>query len=391
MLTDAQVKSAKPREKTYMMRDDRGLYLRVDTAGRKYWILRYWENKKEHQLSLGAYPDISLKDARLSRDEIQTARTKGQSPTLKKAEAPQLFSEAADEWLNVRMKDKTESYIRTIRFHLNKYILPALGAWPLKEITSGNILRLCRDVEDTGHDETAKRVKTIVGQIYRFAIAAGWTDSDPTSALLGTLRPRNNKNYATLTNPSEIAILMRAMKSYPYTVMRCAMLFSVYTAARPGEVRAAEWSEFSGETWYIPAGKMKMKRRHVVPMSSQVKAILEVLRPITGNNRWLFPSPRNNGHCMSENGVRVALRTIGFTKEQITPHGFRAMFSTVANEHGWNYDVIERQLAHVEANSVRRAYNHAEYMPERVKLMQWWADYLDGLSVDAKDESGLPF
>ena len=173
---------------------------------------------------------------------------------------------------------------------------------------------------------------------------------------------------------------MRAMKAYPYTVMRCAMLFSVYTFARPGEVRAAEWSEIKGDVWDIPAGKMKMKRRHIVPLSSQVKAVLEELRPITGKGRWLFPSPRNDGHCMSENGVRVALRTIGFTKEQITPHGFRAMFSTIANEHGINRDVIERQLAHVEGNSVRGAYNHAEYMPERVRLMQWWADYLDVLS-----------
>ena len=380
MLTELQVKNANPRNGSYMVRDDKGLYLRVDPSGRKYWILRYWENNKEHKLSLGPYPDLSLKDARLKRDEIQTTRAKGESPLRKNIEVPQTFWEIAEEWLTVRMKDKAEGYLRTIRFRLNKYILPALGAWPLKEITSRHILQVCRNIEDTGHDETAKRVKTVIGQIYRYAIAAGYTDSDPTSALLGALRPRNNKHYATLTNPSEIAILMRAMKAYPYTVMRCAMLFSVYTFARPGEVRAAEWTEFNDDVWDIPAGKMKMKRRHIVPLSSQVKAILEELRPITGKGRWLFPTPRNNGHCMSENGVRVALRTIGFTKEQITPHGFRAMFSTIANEHGINRDVIERQLAHVEENSVRGAYNHAEYMPERIKLMQWWADYLDSLS-----------
>ena len=379
MLTELQVKGAKPKEKTYMIRDDRGLYLRVDTFGRKYWILRYWEQKKEHQISLGPYPDLSLKDARIKRDEIQTARAKGQSPSRKTVQAPQTFSQTANEWLTVRMKDKAENYLRTIRFRLNKYILPALGDWPLKEITSGNILQVCRHIESTGHDETAKRVKTVIGQIFRYAIAAGYTDTDPTAALLGALRPRNNKHYATLTNPDEIAILMRAMKAYPYTVMRCAMLFSVYTFARPGEVRAAEWSEIHDDVWDIPAGKMKMKRRHIVPLSSQVKAVLDELRPITGKGRWLFPTPRNNGHCMSENGVRVALRTIGFTKEQITPHGFRAMFSTIANEHGINRDVIERQLAHVEENSVRGAYNHAEYMQERIKLMQWWADYLDGL------------
>ena len=378
MLTELQVKAAKPKEKPYMLRDDRGLYLRIDPSGRKYWILRYWENGKEHKLSLSPYPDLSLKDARMKRDEIHTARAKGQSPLQKSI--PQNFTQVTREWLKIRMSDKDEMYIRTIHFRLNKYILPAIGALPLKEITSANILRICRAIEDAGHDETAKRVKTIIGQVYRFAIAAGYTDSDPTSALLGALKPKSCRHFATLTNPSDVAILMKAIKAYPYTVMRCAMLFSVYTAARPGEVRYAEWSEIKPDMWDIPAEKMKMKRRHIVPLSVQVKAILEELRPLTGASRWLFPSPRNDGHCMSENGVRVALRTIGFTKEQITPHGFRAMFSTIANEHGLNRDVIERQLAHVEGNSVRGAYNHAEYMPERVKLMQWWADYLDGLS-----------
>ena len=380
MLTELQVKNSKPHNNSYMIRDDKGLYLRIDPSGRKYWILRYWENNKEHKLSLGPYPDLSLKYARIKRDEIQTARAKGESPSRKVADMSQTLSQTASEWLTVRMKDRDEDYLQTIRFRLNKYVLPVLGTLPLTKITSGHILQICRSIEATGHDETAKRVKAVIGQIYRYAIAAGYTDSDPTSALLGALRPRNNKHYATITNPADIAILMRAMKAYPYTVMRCAMLFSVYTFARPGEVRAAEWSEITGDFWDIPAGKMKMKRRHIVPLSVQVKAILDELRPITGNGRWLFPTPRNNGHCMSENGVRVALRTIGFTKEQITPHGFRAMFSTIANEHGINRDVIERQLAHVEENSVRGAYNHAEYLPERIKLMQWWADYLDGLT-----------
>ena len=379
MLTELQVKNTKPKEKPYMLRDDRGLYLRIDPSGRKYWILRYWEQKKEHQLSLGPYPDLSLKDARLKRDEIQSNRAKGKSPSLKSANIPQTFSDAAREWLKVRMKDKAEGYLKTIYYRLNKYILPMLGDFPMKDITSGNILHICRRVEDAGHNETAKRVKTIIGQVFRFAIAAGYTDSDPTSALLGALKPKLNRHFATLTNPIDVAILMRAIKAYPYTVMRCALLFSVYTAARPGEIRSAEWTEIHNDTWDIPAEKMKMKRRHIVPLSTQARAILDELRPITGASKWLFPSPRNDGRCMSDNGVRSALRAMGFTKEQITPHGFRAMFSTIANEHGINRDVIERQLAHVEGNTVRGAYNHAEYLPERVRLMQWWSDYLDSL------------
>ena len=380
MLTELQVKNAKPKDKRYMMRDDKGLYLRVDTSGNKYWILRYWEQKKERQISLGPYPDFSLKDARLKRDEIQTARAKGQSPLSTVGRTPQMFAEVVAEWLKVRMADRTESYVRTVRLRLNKYILPEIGTTSLKQVTSADVLKICRNIENMGHDETARRVKTLIGQVYSFAIAAGYAESDPTAALHRALKPQSRKHYATFTDSADIAMLMRAIRAYPYTIMRCAMLFSVYTFARPGEVRSAEWSEIKGDVWDIPAGKMKMKRRHIVPLSSQVKAVLEELRPITGNGRWLFPSPRNDGRCMSDNGVRMALRSMGFTKEQITPHGFRAMFSTIANEHGINRDVIERQLAHVEGNTVRGAYNHAEYMPERVKLMQWWADYLDGLT-----------
>ncbi|MBR1487032.1 MAG: tyrosine-type recombinase/integrase [Synergistaceae bacterium] len=380
MLTEFEVKNAKPRNVSYMIRDEHGLYLRVDPSGCKYWILRYWENKKEHKKSLGPYPELSLKEARKKSAVLRSARAKGENISARSEKTPQIFSEVPAEWLKIRMRGKAENYLLTIHFRLNKYILPEIGGMSLNEIEAPDILRLCRKIEASGHAETARRVRTVIGQIFRFAIASGWTKYDPTAALLGALSPRRNKNYATLTDPREISILIKAMKAYPYTLIRCAMLFSIYTAARPGEIRAAEWSEIKDDVWDIPAEKMKMKRRHIVPLSKQAKKILEELRPLTGKGRWLFPTPRNNGKCMSENGVRVALRTIGFTKEQITPHGFRAMFSTIANEHGWNRDVIERQLAHVEENSVRGAYNHAEYMPERIKIMQWWADWLDNLS-----------
>lgn len=380
MLTELQVKNAKPKEKYYMLRDDRGLNLRVDPSGRKYWILRYWENKKEHQLSLGPYPELSLKDARLRRDEIQTQRAKGESPSRKSDKKPETFSDVTNEWLKIRMSDKAESYMRMVRLRIKKHVLPFICKRPIGEITPKDVLQICRRIEDDGHEETARRVKTIIGQVFRFAVASDLVNFDPTYALNGALKPLHREHYATLTNPDDIVILMKAIKAYPYTIMRCALLFSVYTFARPGEVRSAEWSEIKNDVWDIPAEKMKMKRRHIVPLLKQVKEIIEELRSITGNGRYLFPSPRNNGNCMSDNGVRIALRVMGFTKEQITPHGFRAMFSTIANEHGINRDVIERQLAHVENNTVRGAYNHAEYMPERIKLMQWWADYLDDLS-----------
>ncbi|MCR4818058.1 MAG: tyrosine-type recombinase/integrase [Fretibacterium sp.] len=379
MLTELQVKNAKPREKTYRLPDSRGLYLRVIPSGGKYWVLRYWEDGKEHMKGLGAYPDITLRDARIMRDEIQMGRSKGVSPVSPVGVSPVLFGDTVKEWMKIRMEGKAETYRRTILFRLNKYVLPALGTMKLADITSAKVLELCRSVEDRGHAETAKRVRVIVGQVFRFAIASGWAENDPTSALRGALRPKTVQHYATMDQPEEIALLMRAVAAYPYTVMRCAVLFSIYTFARPGEVRSAEWSEIRGDLWDIPAGKMKMKRRHLVPLSTQAQAVLDELRPITGKGRFLFPSPRNDGRCMSENGVRVALRAMGFGKDQITPHGFRSMLSTIANENGWNRDVIERQLAHVETNAVRGAYNHAEYLPERRRLMQWWGDYLDGL------------
>lgn len=378
MITELSVKSAKPREKAYRLRDDRGLYLRVDPSGRKYWILRYWEQGKERQLSLGPYPDLSLKEAREKRDLIQNARARGESPQPKAAAAasPSLRS-VTEEWLKVRMSAKAPEYLRVIRIRLKKYLLPALGSRPIDQITSADVLRLCRRIENMGHIDTAHRVKVLAGQIFRYAIATGRADGDPTSALANALTPQNVRHFATLTDPSAIGRLYAVMKAYPFPVMRAAMLFSILTFARPGEVRQAEWKEIKDGLWDIPAEKMKMKRRHLVPLSSQARKVLDGLREVTGEGRYLFPSPRGGGKCLSPDGVRVTLRSLGFSRDDVTPHGFRAMASTILNEHGFNRDVIERQLAHVEKDSVRRAYNHAEYLEERVRLMQWWGDWLE--------------
>ena len=360
MITELQVKSAKPKDKPYMIRDDRGLYLRVDPSGRKYWILRTWTAGKERKASLGPYPALGLKDARTRRDEIHAARARGEDPFQKTPKRAETFAQVVDEWLSVKMAAKAPSYRRVIELRLARYILPALGDARLDEITPGNVLRLCRRIEDGGHIETALRVKVIIGQVFQFAIASDLTDIDPTASLKGALRSATPRHFATLTDPEQIGKLVRAMREYPYPIVRAAMLFSILTCARPGEVRAAEWSEIRENLWDIPAGKMKMKRRHLVPLSRQAQGVLEGLRPFTGEGRWLFPSPRNDGRCMSENGVRVALRSLGFGKETIVPHGFRAMASTILNENQWNRDVIERQLAHAQSG-VRGAYNHAEY------------------------------
>lgn len=378
MITDLFVKGAKPRQKSYMVRDDRGLYLRVDPSGRKYWILRYWEAGKEHQKSLGTYPDVGLKDARVRRDEIQAARGRGESPTATPA-TRRTFQDMAEEWMRVRMAERTETHLRTIRLRLAKYVLPAIGGRRMGDITAGEVLRVCRRAEGLGHPETARRLKIIVGQVFRYAVAAGEVENDPTVALAGALACPREKHYPTLSKPEEIALLVRAIYAYPYTVLRTAMLFSLYTVARPGEVRAAEWSEVDADRgeWRIPAEKMKARRPHIVPLVRQAQQLLGELRPFTGTGRWLFPSARNDGRCMSENGVRVALRSMGYGKEILVPHGFRSMFSTWANEREENPDVIEAALAHQSKNQVRAAYNRAEYLDQRRELLQTWADWLE--------------
>ena len=278
-----------------------------------------------------------------------------------------------------RMTDKKSSYLRTIRLHLNKYILPELKDTPINEITSGTVLKLCRNIEARGTIETAARVKVIIGQIFRYAIATDRIDNDPTTALKGALETHRPKHMAALTKPSDIAMLMKNINAYPHAIVRCALKFSALTFCRPGEIRHAEWSEidFEAHEWRIPSEKMKMKRVHIVPLATQTIELLRFLQQLTGKSKWLFPSARLDGRPMSENTVRVALRSMGYSNDDMTAHGFRGMASTRLNEIGWPPDVIERQLAHSERNAVRAAYNHAEYLDERRKMMQAWADYLE--------------
>lgn len=373
-----------------MIRDDRGLYLRVDPNGRKYWILRYWEQGKEHQISLGPYPLIGLKDARVKRDEIQIERLKGNSPQTKRQRQEQKaqrqaqsFAHIVQEWEKVRLEGRTPGYIRSIRYKLTNYILPALKDRIISDITAQDVLRLCRQIEAEGHATTAQRVKNIIGQVFKFAVASGVADVDPTAFLRGALKPMSVRHYATLTDPDEIRGLVSAIHEYPYVVMRSALMFSVLTFARPGEVRKAEWAEIKGDLWDIPAERMKMRRRHLVPLSTQAQELLSELRTYTGTGRYLFPSSRGRG-CVGGSSVMLALRNLGYTKDQITLHGFRAMASTILNENGWNRDVIERQLAHVQGG-VRASYNHAEYLDQRRQMMQWWGDWLYQSSSEAME------
>lgn len=376
-LTDIYVKHLQARDKKFSVSDGRGLILEIRPNGQKYWIIRVWIDGKEKRKHIGGYPEMSIKEARLkaveARSQLFTPETKREKIT---------FREIASEWLEKRMTDKRPSYLRVLNLRLNKYILPELKDIAMNEITSGTVLKLCRKLEARGVIETAARVKVIIGQIFRYAIATDRAENDPTVGLKGALATRTPKHMATLTKPSDIAILMKNINAYPHAVVRCALKFSALTFCRPGEIRHAEWSEidFENREWRIPAEKMKMKRVHIVPLATQAIEVLRFVQQLTGKSKWIFPSARMDGRPMSENTVRVALRSMGYSNEQMTAHGFRGMASTRLNEMGWSPDVIERQLAHSERNQIRAAYNHAEYLSERRKMMQVWADYLESLA-----------
>lgn len=378
-LTELEIKQAKPKEKRYCLSDGRGLLLDIKTTGTKTWVVRCYLDGKEIRKTIGEYPKLSLKDAR----EI-AAKTKGKVQ-YGETEEGVLFADIANEWIENRLKPgMSQGHIDKTVMRINNHIIPKLGKMRIEEIEPITILDICRKIESAGTIETAHRVKQIVSQIFRYAIATQRGKIDPTISLQGALKPiRKDNHYPTLIKKDEIAVLMKNISSYPQKVTRLALLFSAFTFCRPGEIRQAEWEEinWNEHEWRIPTEKMKMRRQHIVPLTLQTMGLLEELRPLTERfGKWLFPSARLDGRPMSDNTVRCALRTLGYSNDDFTAHSFRSMASTVLNENGFPPDVIERQLAHAERNTIRAAYNHAEYLPERRKMMQWWADWLDGLA-----------
>ncbi|MDP1845501.1 MAG: site-specific integrase, partial [Candidatus Moranbacteria bacterium] len=293
----------------------------------------------------------------------------------------------AREWFKKMSTVWVPRHAETIIRRLESYVFPQLGQRPINEVTAPELLAMLRKLEAQGTVETAHRVKQICGQVFRYAIATGRTDRDPAADLRGALTPAKPKRMASITDPKGAAGLLRAIDGYHGSfVTACALKLAPLVFVRPGELRQAEWSEIDLEAaeWRIPADKMKMKSPHIVPLSRQAIDILREIHQLTGNGKYVFPSLRTGSRPMSNNTVNAALRRMGFSKEEMTGHGFRSMASTLLNEQGWNRDAIERQLAHAERNKVRAAYNYAEFLPERRKMMQAWADYLDDLKAGAK-------
>ncbi|WP_026836362.1 tyrosine-type recombinase/integrase [Limisalsivibrio acetivorans] len=391
-LTDTAIKKAKfdPAKKKTTISDEKGMYLQVMENGSKYFRLDYRFAGKRKTLALGVYPQTTLKEAREKRDQAKKQISEGIDPVqykkfLKKTsleETENSFEAVAAEWYSkYKPKWSTDHASKKWR-RLELYVLPYIGKMPIKQITSKDLLEVLRNIEKRGITETAHRTKSVCSEVFRYAIATDRTENDPSVALKGALSPKSPKNMATITRPTDVGELLRAISGYQgsYTV-HCALKLTPYVFLRPGELRQGEWSEIDLENavWKIPAEKMKMNRPHIIPLSRQAIEILKGLYPVTSQWRYIFPSQRSKERPMSNATITAALRRLDYSKEEMSAHGFRAMASTLLHENGWRSDIIEMQLAHAERNKVKAAYNYAQHLDERARMMQWWADYLDKL------------
>ena len=390
-LTELEIRAAKPRGKPYKLYDEMGLFLLVKPSGSRLWRFKYAYAGVEKLLSLGAYPVVPLKRARAKRDDARRLIADAVDPSAKrKAEKiarADTFAAVAEEWLETKRKALTESTWARDRDQLVKLVGPYLGNRPITEIEAPELLAILKRLEKRGVCDTAHRVRAVCGRVFRYAIATGRAKRDVSADLKGALAPKGTQSYAAITDPAKVGQLMRAIAGYDgQRATHAALRLAPYVFVRPGELRSAAWTEFDleGAEWRIPAERMKMGETHIVPLSRQALAILQDLKPFTGAGRYVFPAIGPQLRPLSENTLGAALRRIGYSSDEMTAHGFRSMASTLLNEQGWNPDLIELQLAHKERNKVRAAYNRAQRLAERRKMMQAWADYLDALRSGGK-------
>ena len=376
MLTNAQIKAAKPKEKQYELTDAFGLFLLVKPNGSKLWRVRTVKEGKRKVVSAGKYPDISLKDAREMRDQLK-------KEAAEKQESGMSFQEIAIEWHTKQSNTWTEKHSKTVIQRLEKNVFPFLGHIGINDISPKMILDVLKKIEERGKFETAHRVRSIIGQVYRYGIPHEYCERDITQDLRGALTPVKVKHLASITDPVQIGILLKAIDQYQGTIPTLyGLKIMPHVFVRSYAFRYAEWTEFDFEAklWRIPGDKMKKKEPLLVPLSHQVISMLRELEEYTGSNQYLFVGSASN-KPISDATLRNALIRLGYSRDEITIHGFRHMASTRLNEMGYNPDWIERQLAHTEGDKVRAAYNHAEYLPQRTQMMQDWSDYLDKLKL----------
>lgn len=396
-LSDPQIKKAKPADKPYKLADEKGLYLLVNAAG-KYWRMDYRYGGKRKTLALGVYPDVGLARAREKRDEARKRLADGIDPgELRKATKTQQAENAANsfetiarEWYAKAYAGKVESTREKTMTRLEQDVFPMIGAKPISVITARDVRAVVERIEQRGALDIAKRAFNYIGRTLRYADSRGLVVRDVSASIdLGLiLTNRETKHHAALTDPVAVGGLMRAIDGFTGSFMTVSALkLSALTFVRPGEIRHAEWTEIDldGAIWSIPGRKMKMDIDHIVPLSAQAVAILREIHAVTGRGLYVLPSERGESRPMSENTINAALRRMGYTKEEMTAHGFRAMARTMLDEVlGFRPDFIEHQLAHAVKDPNGRAYNRTAHLLERSKMMQVWADYLDKLKVGAK-------
>ena len=395
-LSDIQVKGAKPKDRDYKLNDGFGLYLLITPTGGKLWRFDYRHDAKRKTMAFGAYPAITLADARKRREDAKKLLANGIDPgEVKKAQkaatvadTENSFEVVAREWHGKFSSQWSPGHAKTTMDRLERDVFPWIGNMLVANVKPVDLLAVLRRIEGRGALETAHRVRTICGQVLRYAVATGRAERDSAADLRGALPPVREKHHAALTDPKEVADLLRAIDGFKGTFhVKCALKLAPMLFVRPGELRQMEWKELDLEAaqWNIPAEKMKMKQAHIVPLCKQAVAILKELHPLTGFGRYVFPCHRAPLRPMSNNAINAALRRMGYTSDDQTGHGFRAMARTILDEVlQVRPDYIEHQLAHAVRDPNGRAYNRTAHLAERRKMMQLWADYLDGLKEGAK-------
>lgn len=397
-LTDVAIRSAKPREKPYKLSDAAGLFLLVQPSGGKLWRLKYRIDGREKKLGFGTYPDVGLGEARKRRDEAREMIAAGKDPSREKQrakvrarlDAGNTFTAIAHEYCAKRKRDGEKAWAPATATR-SEYLLSLLngtiGRLAINEIEPADVLGAIRKIESKGNLESARRTLQLASSVFRYAVATARLASDPTRDLRGALTAPTVTHYGAVTDAGRVGELLRAIDGYEgQGFVKAAMQLAPHVFVRPGELRHAEWSEIDleGALWIIPADKMKMRKPHHVPLSRQAIAQLRSMHEVTGPTGYVFPSIRTRTRPMSDNTINAALRRMGYASDEMTAHGFRAMASTLLNESGkWHPDAVERALAHKDSDKVRAAYHRGAHWDERVRMAQWWSDYLDTLRKGA--------
>ena len=396
-LTDVAIRKAKPEAKPYKMGDGRGLYLLVQPSGSKYWRQKYRYLGVEKLLSLGVYPDVSLSQARERRENARKLLANGTDPgAVKQAQktaafvhSENSFEVVARDWYARHSPNWKENHSSKVLARLENDVFPWVGSRPIGEITAPTLLAAMRRIETRGALETAHRVLAICGQIFRYGVATGRAERDPTGDLRGALPPyKKDKHFAAITEPKKVGELMRDIDGYSGShIVKCAFKLSPLLFVRPGELRKMEWKDLNLDAAEWIYHVSKTDTMHIVPLAKQAIEILRDIQPLTGRGKYVFHGERDHDRPMSDNAIRSALRRMGWANDEMTPHGFRAMASTILDNMGYKQEWLERQLAHEEANKVKAAYKRDAwrmYLPERTTMMQAWADYLDKLKAGAE-------